>query len=158
MFLVFESIEFEFLDLSIIDVVRSREFLSLAPGRFYFLIAIQCRLRVSVNQLKLAFGRSVAKRKAHIGSKNTLIPVSWACLWQRQIWTWGRLIPEPVVLFAKSKTMILTEIRTQCLATHTYPQWAWNFTYTCNTLFRPGPGCCSGRKHTRFCKSAQRYP
>ena len=66
------------------------------------------------------------KGQAHIvyfkNQKNTLIPVSWGYFRQRRIRIWGRLMPEPLVLFAKSKSRISTKIRIRGLVTHKNPQ------------------------------------
>ena len=56
--------------------------------------------------------------------KNTLIPVSWGYFRPRQIRIWGRSIPGPLVLFAKSKSRISTKIRILGLVTHKNPRWS----------------------------------
>ena len=58
------------------------------------------------------------KGEAHIGSKKYFNSSELGYFRPRRIRIWGLLIPEPLVLFAKSKNMISTKIRIRGLVTH----------------------------------------
>ena len=62
------------------------------------------------------------KGEAHLDSKNALITMSSGYIWPNEILIWHLLIPEPDVLFVKSKSINLITIRIRCLATHKHHQ------------------------------------
>ena len=73
---------------------------------------------VDVPEMYQLWEESREGRGAYRIKKSSLIPVSLEYFRPRQIRILVRLIPEPVVLFTKSKNMIFTKIKIRCIVSH----------------------------------------
>ena len=100
-----------------------RAFMSGATWCLY-LMADTCAVRGARARSEREPPKNIETERRTSGQKNTLIPVNWGYFRPRRIRIWGRKIPEPFVLFAKSKIKILPKISIRCIVTHKNHQWS----------------------------------